>query len=313
MSIIEQATKRLEELRRAGIEIPPIAAEASAAAQAAPSDRKEGHRAGAVAAVLPLNGRELATGASAPAVVVAPRAKRVAELDLARLAEQGYLTPNGPRGRLEDEIRLIKMQLVRGLKGTAANDGRANLIVVTSALPGEGKTFFAMNLAMSIAMSPDIQAVLVDADVLRPCIADRCGLAKSSGLLDLPADPKLTVDDVMFETNVPKLSFIQAGTPDPGSAELLAGNAAERLFTDLAARFADGVVIFDAPPLLAATEARQLAARAGQVIVVVEADRTDARLVGQAFAALTDCPSVSSVLNRCPGSAARTAYDYYGG
>jgi len=313
MSIIEQATKRLEELRRAGIEIPPIASDAATAATAASSEKGDVHRAGAVAAVVSLNGHELATDAPATADGVEPRAARVAEIDFARLAEQGYLTPNGPRGRLEDEIRLIKMQLVRGLKGTAANDGRANLIVVTSALPGEGKTFFAMNLAMSIAMGTDLHAVLVDADVLRPCVADRCGIAKSSGLLDLLVDPKLSVDDVMFATNVPKLSFIQAGTPDSRSAELLAGNAAERLLTDLAGRFADGVVIFDAPPLLAATEARQLAARAGQVIVVVEADRTDARLVGQAFAALTDCPRVSSVLNRCPGSAARTAYDYYGG
>jgi len=312
MSIIEQATKRLEELRRAGIEVPAIASDVATRATGASPEGSDVNRPGATAAVVSLNG-QLATTARATAAGVEPRASRVAEIDFARLANQGYLTPHGPRGRLEDEMRLIKMQLVRGLKGTAANDRRANLVLVTSALPGEGKTFFAMNLAMSIAMGLDLHAVLVDADVLRPCVADRYGLAKSSGLLDLLADPKLSVDDVMFATNIPKLSLIHAGTADPRSAELLAGSAAERLFTDLSGRFDDGVVIFDAPPLLAATEARQLAARAGQIIVVVEADRTDARLVGQAFAALTDCPTVSSVLNRCPGSAARTAYDYYGG
>lgn len=316
MSIIEQATKRLEELRRAGIEVPPIASDASLAESGARPQRNDGQRAGSGGAVVSLNGQGRATvETSEPRSlgVEGVRAARFAEIDFARLAEQGYLTPNGLRGRLEDEIRLIKMQIVRSLKGTAANDGRANLIVVTSAVAGEGKTFFAMNLAMSLAMSTDLHAVLVDADVLRPSIADRYGVATAPGLLDLLSDPTLAVGDVMFRTNVAKLSFIQAGTPNSKSAELLAANAAERLLGDLAGGFADGVVILDAPPLLVATEARQLAARAGQVIVVVEADKTDARLVSQAFAALTECPMVSSVLNRCPGSAAGTAYGYYGG
>ena len=317
MSIIEQATKRLEELRRAGIEIPPMTSEASAADAGARLRRGDVHRAGPGADVVSLSGREVVT-MHAPAAEKgrfaseALTGSRYAEIDFDRLAAQGYLTPNGLRGPLEDEIRIIKMQIIRGLTAAAAKDRRANVIVVASAVPGEGKTFFSMNLAMSVAMGMDLGAVLVDADVLRPSIAARYGIPSGPGLLDLLTNPTLAIGDVMFRTSVPKLALIQAGTPNPKSAELLAGSAAERLLTELASRFSDSLVILDAPPLLAATEARQLAARAGQVVMVVEADKTDSRQVSQAFGALADCPMVSSVLNRCPGSPAGAGYGYYG-
>ena len=294
-----------------------MASEASAAEPGARLQRSDAHKAGTGGAVVSLNGQEV----GAPRTPVAEKgtfasqasgASRYAEIDLDRLAVQGYLTPQGSRGPLEDEIRIIKMQIVRGLTAAAASQGRANIVVVTSAVSGEGKTFFAMNLAMSVAMGTDLHAVLVDADVLRPSIGDRYGVPSSPGLLDLLTSPTLAIGDVLFRTNVPKLSFIQAGTANQRSAELLAGSAADRLITDLASRFSDSLVIFDAPPLLAATEARQLAARAGQVVMVVEADKTDSRLVSQAFGTLAECPAVSSVLNRCPGSAARTGYGYYG-
>ena len=317
MSIIEQATKRLEELRRAGIEIPPMTSEASAPNGGARLKRSDVDRPGSGAAVVSLSGQQVvathtpAAGKDTSASE-AFAGSRYAEIDLDRLAAQGYLTPKGARGPLEDEIRIIKMQIVRGLTAAAAVDQPANVIVVSSAVPGEGKTFFSMNLAMSVAMGMDLSVVLVDADVLRPSVADRYGVPVGPGLLDLLTNPTLAIGDVLFRTNVPKLFFIQAGTPNPKSAELLAGNAAERLLTDLASRFSDSLVIFDAPPLLVSTEARQLAANAGQVVVVIEADKTDARLVSQAFGALADCPVVSSVLNRCPGSPAGAGYGYYG-
>ncbi len=123
---------------------------------------------------------------------------------------------------MEDEIRIIKMQIIRGLTAAAAVDRRVNVIVVASAMPGEGKTFFSMNLAMSVAMGMDLSAVLVDADVLRPSIADRYGIPSGPASSDLLTNPALAIGDVLFRTNVPKLSFIQAGTPNPKSAELLA-------------------------------------------------------------------------------------------
>lgn len=318
MSIIEQATRRLEELRRAGIEVPSLTSEAPAAGSAARLWRSEGHLGAAGGSVVPLNGQEAVhtpprtTDKSRQPESATTSPSRYLEIDLERLAAQGYLTPNAARGPLEDEIRIIRMQIVKTLNAAAATDKRANVVVVTSAVPGEGKTFFAMNLAMSVAMGMDLRAVLVDADVLRPCIGSRYGIPPGPGLLDLLRDPELPVEEVMFRTNVAKLSFIQAGTSSQRSAELLAGSAADRVLTELATRYADSILIFDAPPVLAATEARQLAARAGQVVVVVEADKTDSRLVGQAFAALAEYPLVSSVLNKRPGPPPGTAYGYYG-
>ena len=317
MSLIEQATKRLEELRRAGIEVPPMVAGHSPAEIGLREGRSEELRPNAGAAVVSFKQSDSAP-IGAPhrdrdrPGADASRTSRLVEIDLGRLAEQGYLTPDSARGPLADEIRIIKMQIIRGLESASAKQRRANVIVVTSAVSGEGKTFFATNLAMSVAMEVDLHALLVDADVLRPAIESRYGISPGPGLLDLLTQPTLAVSDVMLRTNVPKLAFISAGTAHPNAAELLAGHAADRLLTDLAAPFPDRLVIVDAPPLLAASEARQLAARAGHVIMVVEADRTDARLVSQAFAAVADCPMVSSVLNRVPASLTTSSYSYYG-
>ena len=316
MSIIEQATKRLEELRRAGIEVPPMAGN-SPAAIGVREGRSEAARPSASAAVVSLKPGDASPlrappGGTEALPAAASRTSRSVEIDLGRLAEQGYLTPDGSRGPLADEIRIIKMQIIRGLESASAKQPRANVIVVTSAVAGEGKTFFATNLAMSVAMEVDLHALLVDADVLRPSIESRYGLPAGPGLLDLLTQPGLAVSDVMLRTNVAKLAFISAGTAHPNAAELLGGNAADRLLTDLAARYPDRLVIVDAPPLLAASEARQIAARAGHVIMVVEADKTNAKLVTQAFAALADCPMVSSVLNRVPASLTTSSYSYYG-
>jgi receptor protein-tyrosine kinase len=299
MSIIEQATRRLEELRRAGIEIPR-------------GTRPEGAEPSAAATVpTPQAQPEVPTVAPAPAAPVSPaKPARPVELDLDSLAAQGYLTPGLVNRAMAEEFRIIKLQLLRNMEAAAAKGLRRNLILVTSALPGEGKTFFSMNLAMSLAMEVDYHALLVDADVLRPSVLRRYGLADDIGLLDLATNPKLDVSDVLLRTNVPKLTLLPAGTPNAKSPELLSSASVEKLLNELADRYADRIVIFDAPPILVASGARHLASRVGQVVMVVEADSTDSQSVSQAFAAVETCPLVSSVLNRCSTKTA-SSYGYY--
>jgi receptor protein-tyrosine kinase len=241
----------------------------------------------------------------------ASRRSREVRLDLERLEREGYLVPSQARSQLAEQMRIIKRPLLANARGESAQQiSRANLIQVVSAMPGEGKTFFAVNLAMSIAMEVDLSVLLVDADVLRPSVLARCGVEPSRGLMDVLKTPSLDLADVMLRTNVPKLSLLPAGTANSQSTELLASTAMERLLDELASRFPDRIIVFDAPPLIPTTESRVLASRVGQVVMVVEAGKTTHAQVTQAYAAVEQCPVVLSVLNRASGNSGE-AYGYY--
>jgi protein-tyrosine kinase len=245
----------------------------------------------------------------APQPSVGMRSREVT-IDIDQLASQGYLTPMLSDRVLAEQIRIIKQALLKNVEDAAARGLRRNLILVTSATAGEGKTFFSMNLAMSLAMEVDHHALLVDADVLRPSVLERYGIESSAGLLDLASDSLLDVSDVLLRTNVPKLTLLPAGTETRKSSELLSSSYIDRLLTELSERYADRLVIFDAPPILVSSGTRHLASRVGQVVMVVQADHADSRAVAQAFAAVDACPLVSTVMNRSslpdPG-----AYGYY--
>lgn len=221
-------------------------------------------------------------------------------------------------------MRIIKRPLLANV-AKANVDGpdripRANLIQIVSAMPGEGKTFFAMNLAMSIAMEVDHSVLLVDADVLRPSVLARYGIEPAHGLMDVleaaslssrtGEPPTIDLADVLLRTNVPKLSLLPAGTANAQSTEMLASVAMAALLDELAAKYSDRIVLFDAPPLIPTTESRVLASRVGQVLMVVEADQTTHAQVTQAYAAVEQCPVVLSVLNKCRSKTTGT-YGYY--
>lgn len=241
----------------------------------------------------------------------AGRRSREVTLDLARLEREGYLVPAQARSQLAEQMRIIKRPLLANARGESAQAlSRPNLIQVVSAMPGEGKTFFAINLAMSIAMEVDLSVLLVDADVLRPSVLARCGIEPARGLMDVLQSPSIELHDVMLRTNVSKLSILPAGTANSQSTELLASGAMEALLDELAAKFSDRIVVFDAPPLIPTTESRVLASRVGQVVMVVEAGKTTHAQVSQAYAAVEQCPVVLSVLNRARGKSGE-AYGYY--
>ncbi len=320
MSLIEQAAKRLEELKRAGIEVPvaapPVPPAHSAAESIAPEVSAEISKSEeSVAAVSPLSepGVRPSRPGSARAPSSSSRRSREVSLDLVRLERDGYLVPATARSPLAEQMRIIKRPLLANARGEGAHVvPRANLIQVVSAMPGEGKTFFSMNLAMSIAMEVDHSVLLIDADVLRPTVLARCGVEQSLGLLDvLSTRDKLDLADVMLRTNVDKLSLLPAGTASSNSTELLASAAMERLLDELAHKYADRIIVFDAPPVIPTTESRVLASRVGQVVMVVEANKTTHSQVSQAYAALEECPVVMTVLNKTTGSGNGESYGYY--
>jgi protein-tyrosine kinase len=285
MGLIEQAARRLEELRRAGIDVVPT-----------PSKPVGPH------VVKP----HVAAAPAPPAHSHSPRV----EFDLDRLASQGFVTPGMPRSRIADEFRVIKRPILANISGAAgANIAHANLVMVTSAMPGEGKSFCAVNLAMSIAMELDRTVLLVDSDVARPSLPRVLGLPDTPGMLDLLGDEPLSVPQVLLRTNVEKLTFLASGRKHTRATEMLASEHMAKLLGELAARYPDRVVVFDSPPLLVTTEARVLASRMGQIVFIVDAETTPQSEVKRALATIDSCPIKLMVLNKAR-TTAQGAYGY---
>lgn len=240
---------------------------------------------------------------------------RKVDLDLARMRDLGMVTAAGGRTALVEDFRIIKRPLIkRAFAERASGDLPGNLIMVTSSLPGEGKTYCAINLAMSIAMELDHTVLLVDADVARPSVLRTLGLPAQRGLMDILVDEALDLSDVMLRTNVPTLSILPAGTSTPRATELLASAAMTNLVMEIAHRYPDRIVIFDSPPLLLTSEARVLATHMGQIVVVVESETTTQHAVKESLSQLEGCSNVNLIYNKTrefPGI--EETYDYHYG
>ena len=286
-TLIEQATLRLQQLRQAGVIIDDSAFAPHPVPQDKPLARPE--------VVAPVE--TISTMAPKPSV----SSKRV-ELDFEALERNGIVTPMAPRSRIADQFRVVKRPLIRNAmgKGSAAIT-HGNLIMVTSALAGEGKSFTSLNLAISIAAELDNTVMLVDADVARPSILPMLGLPASRGLLDVLED-SAELSSVLLRTNIDKLTILPSGTAHPRATELLASDAMRNLLNDIATRYSDRIVIFDSPPLLLTTEARVLASHMGQVVIVVQAGKTLQSDVQSALATIDSCPIRLMLLNQAQAS-----------
>lgn len=222
-------------------------------------------------------------------------------LDLKRLHDLGMVVPDTARSQIKEEFRHIKRPLLMNAAGKGTSILKhANLIMVSSAHPGEGKTFTAANLALSIAAERDKTVLLVDCDVVRPALGNLLGYSSQRGLVDYLINPSLDLSDLMLKTDLPTLSVLPAGNPHHLSTELLASDAMQALTAEFSTRYSDRVVIFDSPPLLATTESCVLAHLMGQIVIVVEAERTTRSDVREALERLGSLPetAVGFVLNK---------------
>ncbi|MBL0945290.1 MAG: tyrosine-protein kinase family protein [Hydrogenophaga sp.] len=279
-SLIEKAAQRLEQLRKAGAEVPTT------------SD---------LPPLPPLNTRHdaahprpLSAEPARPAVT-----SRVVELDLDVLSAAGIITPNAQRSPTADQFRVLKRPLLANATGKGAVPVRnGNRIMVTSSMPGEGKTFTAVNLAMSIAMELDHTVLLVDADVSRPSVMKTLGLPSGPGLMDLLMGEQLEMSEALLRTNIDKLSLLPSGRPHARATELLASDAMSALVEEMGRRYPERVIVFDSPPLLMTTESRVLATHMGQIVVVVQAGHTQRAQVRQALETIESCPIKLMVLNQ---------------
>jgi len=244
------------------------------------------------------------------------RRRRIA-IDWKTLRDGGLLPPEEDEEVIVRQIRDIKRPLIAhafGKRATLVENG--NLIMVTSALAGEGKTFISFNLARSMAEERDHTILLVDADVAKPHTSCLLGLEDARGLLDLLENPDENLESVIVDTDTRGLSILPAGKPRPHSTELLASSRMEKLTAQLTSADRGRVVLFDSPPLLQTSESKVLAEFVGQIVFVVGAGQTPRGAVAEAAISLGEERAVNFVLNKstCNTKGTRYGYGYgYGG
>jgi len=230
----------------------------------------------------------------------APKATKRMMLDTNALRADGYLPEASKDRQFADHYRRIKRPLIdKALSGKAAGSSRQpRLIMVTSALPGDGKTFTSINLALSMALELDVSVLLVDADAPKPHVSEILALQREPGLLDALVDEAVDAESLIVQTNLQGLSILPAGTPAHGTAELLSSNRMRQIMTSLCARNPRRIVLLDSPPLLITNEGRALAKVAGQVVLVVRAGQTPQHAVQDAIGLIDEQQAGGVVLNQ---------------
>ncbi len=223
----------------------------------------------------------------------------IIEINWKHLSDLGFVAPGSSNTEAIEEYRNIKRPLVNNAFGNGSEGIiRSNLILITSSLPGEGKTFTAINLALSIANELDKKVLLIDADVARPSVSKTLGINQSPGLIEYLDGADINFSDIIIRTSIPGLSVIPAGKLHNFSTELLSSNKMALFVEELSNRYPDRIVIFDSPPLLAATQAEVLARLVGQVVLVIEAEKTLQNVVMEAVGKLISCDVVLAVFNK---------------
>ena len=224
--------------------------------------------------------------------------KGPASVDAISLERAGMVDWSRTRTRISEEFRLVQRQIIRTAFGPGAEPGFSNLLLVTSARPGEGKSFMATNLAGSIARQGDHHVLLADADSKRDSICYSLGLAQARGLLDLAANPKLDPAPLIVKTPIERLAILPVGRERERSAELFSTKEMTRLIQSLGRRYADRLLILDAPPCLSTSDPAVLAQVVGQILFVVEADRTQRDEIEASLDLIQACPTITMVLNK---------------
>lgn len=239
-------------------------------------------------------------------------ATRYFAVDPNRLRALSLITPDGERTPLAENFRRIKRNLLANLAKPKPGAPPANLVLVTSAVAGEGKTFCAINLAISMALERDRTVLLVDADVAKPSVPRVLGLRAEGGLMDVLLNPHVGWEDAAWKTDIGGLTILPAGTPHQHATELLASDAMRGLLRELAERDPDRIVVFDSPPLLAASEAGSLAGQVGQIVVVVEAGKTSEAALKHALGRVDPGKVAGLLLNKVEGTPLEYGYETYG-
>nr|WP_298928177.1 AAA family ATPase [uncultured Erythrobacter sp.] len=232
------------------------------------------------------------------------------QIDRWDLQEAGLIVPEDPVTALLEEFRIVKRDIIADAR--SSRDPKQRRILVCSPHQGEGKTYCATNLAIALAAERDVEVLLVDADVIRPSVADRFGIEAQRGLMDALADPSLRPEKLAIKTDIDGLFVLTAGTTSAHDAEYLASERTGEILDRLTRGAPNRYVIFDTPPALAASAAAELASHVGQTMLVVRADETSRAALEDARQLLSACPNIKLLLNAAHFSPSGRRFGEYG-
>ena len=268
---------------------------------------------------------EIGLPAARPPLAPVPQPDRVADdaapelvLDRGRLASFGIPLPSSERSRTVEEFRLIKRNLMTEWSAGRVGDQRpGRIIMVTSARPGEGKTFTAINLALAFASERDVKALLVDLDTQHSALKSILGIYGEKGIVDVLAGDR-DLSDALVRTNIANLLVLPAGQGGPQVPELFSSNRMAALMNEATRRYPDRFIILDTPPCMVSSDAATLAPLVGQIVFVVEAHRTQQDEIEAGLSMLSSCPRISLLLNKSEMASAHFGsygygYNYPGG
>lgn len=240
--------------------------------------------------------------------------KQTLKIDVERLKQEGYITLDTLDSVKAEEFRIIKRPILQNAFGKGAvTIENGNIIMVTSSLPDEGKTYISLSLAMSVALEMDKTVLLVDCDVINPSLSRLLEVNDKSGLTDYLHDDNISLEDVILNTSIPRLRLLPSGNQYAQSNELLTSSKMSALVNELSERYSDRIILFDSPPLLLANQAVVISQLMGQIIIVVEAEKTPQNVVEAAVEKLDEKKVIGVVLNKTRKSSGNNYYGaYYG-
>ena len=289
MSVIENTLKRLQGQRAGGSPASAPAVNGYGTVSAAGAARRRG---------LPGDG-------------ATPEGALVVDQNALRAA--GMLPPVHQEHEIAQQYRRIKRPLINNALGRGVPQlASGNIIMITSAVPGEGKTFMSLNLSLSMRLEEDITVLLVDGDVVNPRLTQILGLENQPGLLDLVRQPTLSAESAIVATELPGLSFLPAGRQEANATELVASARMHQVVSKLGTDNPARLVLFDSAPLLVTTESQALAHFAGQVVLVVHAEQTPQHVVFDALETLAEDKPAFLVLNQTTRHSHSGYYYEYG-
>ncbi len=295
MSIVERALKRLQQSGQAAAAPKPVVA---------PAERKA-----APAPAVPGPPRDV--GARRPI----GNPEKSVHIDFEKLRHAGLLPPEHQQREISHQYRILKRPILKHAFGDEAQSAQARSalprsLMVTSALPGDGKTFTAINLALSLALEKDHSVILIDGDAPKPQLSQALGIGGEAGLLDLLTNSSQSVESVVMPTDVRGLHLLPIGRRSETATELLASARMRQVLDEIEQLDGAAIVLLDSPPILLTSEAQVLASLFGQVVMVVRAGGTPQHAVEDAIGIIGDGPRVGLVLNQALHDSAGGYYGY---
>jgi protein-tyrosine kinase len=254
-----------------------------------------------------------AASTAAPFGPAAGNAELAGEIDLATLERVG-LFAGLQRSRIAEEFRIATSRLLNEVRTMNATQGLANLTMVTSARPGEGKTFASLNLAATIAREITGAVLLIDADSKLQSLSHHLGLDGRRGLLELARNATLKPETLLVPTAIHNLLVLPIGTPSTADAAEEGRRPLAAVIEDVARRFPRHLILLDAPPCLATSDPTALAPLVRQIVLIVQAGRTQRGEVVAALDLIRSCPNILLLLNKTDAAIGHTfgAYHYHG-